>query len=542
LAVVFEKPHLLASQELEKLVELDGRLTAARQFSNFYTTPWPASMTANTSTVVCPQCGSERPSDLNEPCPGCLLKAAAGNDSEAPPVVAPTLSSSYGQKFTPPTPAELDQMFPNLEIQAMIGCGGMGAVYRARQPELDRTVAVKILPRVTANAEAYEQRFLREARALARLNHPNIITVFDFGKTEGLHYFVMEYVDGVTLRDVINGGQLTAKDALAIVSQLCDSLQFAHDEGIVHRDIKPENILVDQRGRVKVADFGLAKLVGQDAATDNLTATQQVMGTMRYMAPEQMSGTKQVDHRADIYSLGVVFYELLTRELPLGWFAPPSKKATIDVRLDEVVLRTLESEPSRRYQQASELKSAVQVISASADPRPMATEQAAGTPDLAASSSSINVHKLLDVTDTKNRRLYLVTTIIATLLLNATVILWLASGARPLAAQASLLKGLALAAGIACLATGFYAHRVKQRQRWTVFYKGHQIVFDNSSFFAERLYLDEGLVRHGGFGMKMEIRTTIKAGEGLGDEIIVWFDARLLSCRCRIVVEEKRRQ
>lgn len=327
-------------------------------------------MTADNKTVVCPQCGIQRPSEnLNEPCPGCLLKMATeGKDPAVEHLDAPTLPSSFsGQRFTPPTPEALDRMFPNLEIQAMIGCGGMGAVYRARQPDLDRTVAVKILPQVTENAEVYEQRFIREARALAKLNHPNIVTVFDFGKIQGLYYFVMEYVDGVTLRDAISGGKLTAKDALAIVSQLCDSLQFAHEEGIVHRDIKPDNILIDQRGRVKVADFGLAKLVGQDSAGENLTGTQQVMGTMRYMAPEQMAGTKHVDHRADIYSLGVVFYELLTGELPLGWFAPPSKKAAIDVRLDEVVLRTLESEPSRRYQQASELKSAVESISATTE-------------------------------------------------------------------------------------------------------------------------------------------------------------------------------
>src|SRR6185295_16539560 len=125
---------------------------------------------------------------------------------------------------------------------------------------------------------------------------------------------------------------------------------------------KPENILLDKKGRVKIADFGLAKLLGHDSEKENLTGTQQVMGTLRYMAPEQMTGSKQVDHRADIFSLGVVFYELLTGELPLGRFAPPSKKVQIDVRLDEVVLRTLEQEPSKRYQQVSELKTNMESI------------------------------------------------------------------------------------------------------------------------------------------------------------------------------------
>lgn len=500
-------------------------------------------MTDHSKTVVCQKCGTERPSEnLDEPCPGCLLKMATeGKDSAGEHHFAPTLPSNSGQRFTPPTPEELDRLFPTLEIQAMIGCGGMGAVYRARQPELDRTVAVKILPQVTQNAEAYEQRFIREARALAKLNHPNIVTVFDFGKTQGLFYFVMEFVDGVTLRDAISGGKLTAKDTLAIVSQLCDSLQFAHEEGIVHRDIKPENILIDQRGRVKVADFGLVKLVGQESMGENLTGTQQVMGTMRYMAPEQMSGTKQVDHRADIYSLGVVFYELLTGELPLGWFAPPSKKASIDVRLDEVVLRTLESEPSRRYQHASELKSAVESISATTEQPVSAAVAPAPTPQQGSSGLSVIVHKLLDVTDTKTRQLHFLLEATAALLLVAAVIFWLTSTAKPLASQSSMLKGMGLAAALASIATGFYSHRVvKRRLRWTVRYKGHTIVLDGGGAFAERLYLDDGLVRHGGIGMKMEIRTTIKAGDGLGDEIIVWYDARLFSCRCRIVVEEKR--
>ena len=126
------------------------------------------------------------------------------------------------------------------------------------------------------------------------------------------------------------------------------------------------------------------------------------------------------------------------------------------------------------------------------------------------------------------------------MLLVVAFMIWLASTAKPLAAQASMLKGIALAAGLASIATGFYSHRVKRRLRWTVHYKGHTIVFDGGGAFAERLYLDDGLVRQGGVGMKMEIRTTIKAGDGLGDEIIVWYDAKLLSCRCRIVVEEKR--
>ena len=151
----------------------------------------------------------------------------------------------------------------------------------------------------------------------------------------------MEFVDGVNLRQMLQSAKLSPAEALKIVPRICDALQYAHEEGVVHRDIKPENILIDKRGRLKIADFGLAKLLGPSAADFKLTATHQVMGTLHYMAPEQMERPLAVDHRADIYSLGVVFYEMLTGELPLGRFAPPSQKATIDVRLDDVVLRAL---------------------------------------------------------------------------------------------------------------------------------------------------------------------------------------------------------
>ena len=277
--------------------------------------------------------------------------------------------------FVAPSPEELAQHFPQFEIVELLGKGGMGAVYKARQPKLDRYVALKILPPEVGKDPAFAERFTREARALAMLNHSCIVAVYDFGDADGLYYFVMEYVDGANLRQTLETGELTPPEALAIVPQICDALQFAHDEGVVHRDIKPENILIDKRGRVKIADFGLAKLLrvdAEDSAAEKpftLTATHEVMGTPRYMAPEQMQGSSAVDHRADIYSLGVVFYEMLTGELPIGRFEPPSKKVRIDVRLDEVVLRTLESTPDRRYQHASDVKTEVESIVGARDTR-----------------------------------------------------------------------------------------------------------------------------------------------------------------------------
>lgn len=275
--------------------------------------------------------------------------------------------------FVPPSVERLSEIFPTLEISELLGAGGMGAVYKARQKGLDRVVALKILPEEFAHDVRFAMRFTREARTLAKLNHPNIVSVYEFGNVEDTYYFLMEFVDGPTLREVVRAGQLAPEHALAIVPHLCDALQFAHDNGVIHRDIKPENILMGSDGTVKIADFGLSRILGSENQPTMLTATHQVMGTPRYMAPEQLEGARGVDHRADIFSLGVVFYEMLTGELPIGRFAAPSKKVALDVRLDEVVLRTLEKEPQRRYQAASEIKSDVETIVTTENPALAAT-------------------------------------------------------------------------------------------------------------------------------------------------------------------------
>ena len=310
---------------------------------------------------TCPHCGKPvPPTALGDLCPECMLKAGLATQTEGPGAAG----ESSGPRFVPPPVGEIARLFPQLEILRLIGQGGMGAVYKARQPSLDRFVALKVLPPAAAGDPGFAERFNREARALARLNHPNIVAVHDFGKAGTLHYLVMEFVDGANLREVERLGELTPEQALAIVPQICEALQFAHNEGIVHRDIKPENLLLDKRGRVKITDFGIAKMVGTGAGQQNLTGAKDVVGTPHYMAPEQIEKPLSVDHRADIYSLGVVFYEMLTGELPLGKFQPPSKKVQIDVRLDEVVLHALEKEPDRRYQQASQVKTAVETIAA----------------------------------------------------------------------------------------------------------------------------------------------------------------------------------
>ena len=259
---------------------------------------------------------------------------------------------------TPLPPEELERRLPDLDGFELIGPGGMGTVYRARHRPLDRPVAVKVLHAHLQDDPAFAERFAREARTMARLDHPHIVRVYDFGDREGLYYLVMELVEGVTLRQAMASGDLSPAEALAIVPRICEALQYAHDEGVVHRDIKPENILLDRAGAPKIVDFGLALLTGSSTDT-RLTEHARVLGTPHYMAPEQIEHPSQVDHRADIYALGVVFYEMLTGELPIGRFPPPSQKVEVDVRLDQVVLRTLEKEPRRRYQQASELRSDV---------------------------------------------------------------------------------------------------------------------------------------------------------------------------------------
>ncbi len=267
-----------------------------------------------------------------------------------------------------PSAAEMAQHFTQFELLEVLGQGGMGIVYRARQKSLDRIVALKVLTPPPGNAAEFAERFQREARALARLEHPHIVRVYEHGTVDGLHYLVMEYVDGVTLRAALREGRLAPEQALRIVPQICDALQAAHDHGIVHRDIKPENVLIAKDGGVKIADFGLARLV--EPGDTRLTRRDQVMGTLHYMAPEQFESPGDVDHRADIYSLGVVLYEMLTGELPIGRFETPSERAAVDARLDEVVLRALEKRRERRYQKADEFRSDMDVVAAGGVPAP----------------------------------------------------------------------------------------------------------------------------------------------------------------------------
>ena len=293
-------------------------------------------------------------------------------DDEATRFIAPTpaqqrATSEASQTrpsgdWHPPSPEELSKLLPQYDIDAMIGRGGMGAVYRGKQTSLDRSVAIKLLPSEMAADAEFVGRFQREARTLAKLQHPGIVAVYDFGQTsEGHLYFVMEYVNGVDLACVIYGDGLNPVQALDLCSQICDALHYAHDMGVMHRDIKPANVLLTKSGKAKLADFGLARPMAEDH-TSGFTRTNTVMGTPDYMAPEQLLG--MADHRADLYAVGVMLYEMLTKQKPRGAWEPPSRKANVDPQLDQVVVKALQYEREKRYQNANEMKTAVEVVKA----------------------------------------------------------------------------------------------------------------------------------------------------------------------------------
>jgi len=282
---------------------------------------------------TCPRCGrtltGAEPEGL---CPRCLMEGAAESPAAA--------------TFAAPTPESLASHFPGYEIQTLLGRGGMGAVYRARDKKLDRPVAIKILPPELGADPEFAERFLREAKVLGRLNHVHIVQVYDFGEVEGLLYIIMSHFDGGGLRDRLRRGALGVDEASRLLREVGDALGYAHGEGIIHRDVKPENVLLGKDGHVRLADFGLVRL----AEADGLSRTQQALGTPYYMAPEQLSRPGAVDARADIYAFGVLAYEMLTGELPIGQFAAASSTRGVPESYDAVIRRCLQSDPESRWE------------------------------------------------------------------------------------------------------------------------------------------------------------------------------------------------
>jgi serine/threonine-protein kinase len=252
------------------------------------------------------------------------------------------------------------------ELEELVGTGGMSSVYRARDRLLERPVALKILHAHYVADPDYVERFRREARAVAQLAHPNIVTVIDRGEQDGRQFIVFEYVDGENLKQLVGReGPLPVREAVGVAIHVARALGYAHGRGIVHRDVKPQNVILTEDGRPKVTDFGIARSVD----VDGVTQTGTVMGTSDYIAPEQAQG-QHVDDRTDVYSLGVVLYELLTGELPFGGESfvavamqhvhepPPSVlelRGDVPARLDYVLRRTMAKDPADRYGSMDEL-------------------------------------------------------------------------------------------------------------------------------------------------------------------------------------------
>ena len=262
-----------------------------------------------------------------------------------------------------PTPEHLNQILPHGRYlaDAIIGMGGMGVVYRGIQVNLNRPIAIKLMRKGDGAAYAFEDRFRREAIAMGQLNHPNIVAIYDFDMIENDYlFFVMEYVEGTDLAEIMRTGGMTPQLTLMLLPQICNALEYAHSRGIVHRDIKPANVMVTRRGEVKVTDFGLAKKF--DQMNSFVTMTNMIMGTPEYAAPEQVDAHREVDHRADIYALGVMIYQMLTGGLPRGSWQPPSVKPGVDPRLDAIVIKAMMQDRNQRYQTITEMRSAIEEI------------------------------------------------------------------------------------------------------------------------------------------------------------------------------------
>ena len=274
------------------------------------------------------------------------------------------------------------------ELQDVVGSGGMSSVYRARDTVLERTVAIKILHEHYSDDPEYVERFRREARALAQLNHPNIVTVIDRGEFEGRQFIVFEHVEGENLKELVDReGQLPVDRALALVHQVARGLAFAHDHGVVHRDVKPHNVLIDEDGVAKVTDFGIARSL---EPADGLTETGTLLGTSEYIAPEQASGAR-VDERSDQYSLAVVLYELLAGEPPytgdnfmavamkhIQQPVPSVRDVRPDVapRIDAIVSRGMAKRPDDRFPSTEAMMAALEAAQAGRDSTPVPVTQA----------------------------------------------------------------------------------------------------------------------------------------------------------------------
>jgi serine/threonine protein kinase len=277
--------------------------------------------------------------------------------------------------FVAPEPADLAPLFPGYEIEGLIATGGMGAVYGAVQKSLERAVAIKILPQEFTQDQAFHSRFEAEAKAMARLNHPNLIGVYDFGEVAGMLYIIMEYVPGQSLHHSAHGIAIDPTEVIRLVTGICHGLAHAHENGIIHRDIKPSNILLDLNANPKIGDFGLAR-----PADRQIQAGEEIFGTPNYTAPEVLSSPSSVDQRADIFSVGVMLHELLTGRLPAEDHRTASAISMCDPRFDAVIRRATDPLPDRRYASALDIINELHLIATTVGPKVLRTVPAVAKP------------------------------------------------------------------------------------------------------------------------------------------------------------------
>lgn len=253
------------------------------------------------------------------------------------------------QRFQPPTPEELNPYFPAFHVTDFIAQGGMGAVFKATQISLERPVAIKILPYELGLDIEFSSSFEAEAKAMAKLSHPNLVQVYDFGNIDGMLYIIMEFVPGRSLYDSAHKKSVNMSEAARLISAMCRGLDHAHKSGLIHRDIKPGNVLIDAHARPKIVDFGLAR------GLDETRVAETIYGTRGYTAPEVLRTPDKIDQRVDIFSMGAMLYELLTGRLPPHPYIPASTISDSDSEFDTIILKALHPQRELRYPCAAEM-------------------------------------------------------------------------------------------------------------------------------------------------------------------------------------------
>jgi serine/threonine protein kinase len=332
--------------------------------------------------------------------------------------------------WQPPTLAEMQALLPAYQFLALLGRGGMGAVFKATQLSLNRSVAIKVLPvGLIPDADAnFAARFRREALTMAKLNHPGIVSVHESGEAGGLLYIVMEFVDGTDVARMIQSeGKLEPEIATKLLTQVCDALHYAHEHGVIHRDIKPANLLITRNGTVKIADFGLAK--HHDDALLGLTKTNIAVGTPDFLAPEAWTPGTPLDARADLYSVGVTLYQMLTGEIPRGLWEMPSTRVGTDPRFDAIIERAMQPRPEARYQSSADLRRDLEKIQSNAGPaRAPSSMETASASSARLSTSEPNTARRSAMVPPRNgslRRWLIVSAVIAQLcIIGLLIVLW----------------------------------------------------------------------------------------------------------------------